>query len=132
MEYKTIINDNIYSFPTLVYEFQKEILDKYAQIENDTTYIDMNLLKENESYEVLEKISTMCSDAIGQIVLYAEEEVQKNDDFWPQIRLYDNIAKINHNKGDDEKAKQQLSKLIEMTVDYYDELLKIEKQEQIK
>lgn len=55
-------------------------MDKYAQVENDVTYIDMNLLKENESYEVLEKISTMCASAIVQMVLYDDEEVQKNDD----------------------------------------------------
>lgn len=126
MEYKIIISSNEYFLPTTVYLFNKEVLSKYSTIENDITYIDFDLLKENEGYEVLNKIAFQCTSSIGELVLDDNEARSRYDKLGPKMRLDDNLAKINYQKGNEEIAKEKLINMTEMVLDFYKEELEQE------
>ena len=126
MRYKVIIEKKEYLLPMPVYFLNKEVLDKYVIKNGEESYIDFDVLLEKGSYDELNLISYQCSNTIGSMMPEFSEASDRYNKLGPEIRYYDNMAKMNHAKGDDSKAKENLLKGMELELDFYKRELNLE------
>ena len=127
MRYKAIIEGKEYPLPEIIYDFNKEGLDEYLFEDEEGKYIDFDMFSEEDTYDNLDIISYQCSNTIGTIVLDDEKALQRYNEIGSQIRTFDKMASMNHEKGNDERAKQNLLEGMKLELDFYEKELELEK-----
>ena len=122
MEYIASIKEKEYFFPGSVYMLNEEKLKKYSYEQDDTTLIDLNKLGREADYKDLDLLSFQCADFVGEMVLDDEYDLQKHNELGPKMRFLDDISKIHISKGEEEKAREDQMKMIELEIDFYNKL----------
>lgn len=127
-DYKIIIEGKKHDMLEIVSSFNKELFEQYSYINEDEKYIDVDKLIKDERFEDLGRIYFQCCSSIGEMVLDSEEERAEYDKLGNQIRMHDNLSKMNYQKGENEKGAMHILKGIDIVLSFYEDLLEKEKQ----
>lgn len=126
MTYKAVLDEKEYYFPEGIYKSNEEVLKNFSYVSEDEIIIDLKQMKDRIDYEKLDLISFQCAGFVGEIVLDNEQDLKEHNELGPRIRLLDNMAKIHLSKGEEEKARENQIKLIELELNFLNKLIEKE------
>lgn len=127
MNYNVIINEKEYLIPSTVSMFNEKLFEEYKVEENEKTYFDINRLVENKRIEDLDRLSFQSCAIVGELAYDDPETLQAYNKLGPNIRFWDNMAILDRKDNDIDKACQDYLKLMEIVLEFYNNLLEHEK-----